>query len=78
MKVLDSHPRTCDHGERGDAGEGRDVHVHALKVGGELHDGVDPLAETSYTLQPVHHHAVTEDQLPFHRIGPETGGKSSP
>jgi hypothetical protein len=37
---------------------------------GEVHDGVYPVTETPYTLHPVKHHAIAEDQLVRLRVGP--------
>lgn len=38
---------------------------------GELHDGVEPVAETVNTLSPVEDQAVAEDELVLLRIRPD-------
>lgn len=55
---------TGDQSEGADAGEGGDVQVHPLQIGGELNDAVNPLPEAPQALEAVPHRAVTEDQLP--------------
>lgn len=61
---------TCDHGQGSDAGEGRDVNVHVLQVGGKLNNGIDPLSKAADALQPVQDHPVAEDELALRRVGP--------
>lgn len=60
---------TRDDDEGGEAGEGRHVDAHAVQAVRELQDGVDPFAEAAHALQPVQHHPVAEDELPFLRLG---------
>lgn len=59
---------TCDHGQGRDAGEGRDVDVHVLQVGGKLNNGIDPLPEAADALQPVQDYPVAEDKLALHGV----------
>lgn len=65
---------TCHHGQGSDAGEGRDIDVHVLQVGGKFHNGIDPLPKATDALQPVQDHPVAEDQLPLHGVGPGRKG----
>lgn len=71
-KEFSSKCLTCDKGKGANAGEGGDVQVHPLQIGGEFNNAVNPLPKSPQALEPVPHWPIAEDQLPFFRVGPET------
>lgn len=53
----------CDEGERAQAGEGGDVHLHVVQRLAEVQDGEQPVAEAPVALLLVQDHAVAEREL---------------
>ena len=68
-------PPTCYHGQSCDAGERRDVNIHALQVRGKLRDSIYPFSKSTHALEPVQDHSITKDKFAFHWVGPAINNK---
>ena len=66
---------TCDHSQGSNAGEGRNVDVHILQVGGEFNNGINPFPKATNTLQPVQDHPIAKDEFTLHWVGPAINTK---
>lgn len=60
----------CDHSQGSNAGEGRNVDVHILQVGGEFNNGINPFPKATNALQPVQDHPIAKDEFTLHWVGP--------
>lgn len=66
---------TCDHSQGSNAGEGRNVDVHILQVGGEFNNGINPFPKATNALQPVQDHPIAKDEFTLHWVGPAINTK---
>lgn len=66
---------TCDHSQGSNAGEGRNVDVHILQVGGEFNNGINPFPKATHALQPVQDHPIAKDEFTLHWVGPAINTK---
>lgn len=66
---------TCDHSQGSNAGEGRNVDVHVLQVGGEFNNGINPFPKATNALQPVQDHPIAKDEFTLHWVGPAINTK---
>lgn len=66
---------TCHHSQGSNAGEGRNVDVHILQVGGEFNNGINPFPKATHALQPVQDHPIAKDEFTLHWVGPAINTK---
>lgn len=66
---------TCDHSQGSNTGEGRNVDVHILQVGGEFNNGINPFPKATHALQPVQDHPIAKDEFTLHWVGPAINTK---